>query len=100
MMARNKMDGVLEAVRYDSSGNIIVARAYERRGVVWSDRTLLERKDLIEKLQQGKHFFTGARKTFLGNEFEPVHEVHYSAGHVVTDGNASETDMLAGVSIF
>jgi len=99
-MARNKVDGILEAVRYDSGGNIIVARAYERRGAVWSDRTLIERKDLIEKLLQGKHFFTGARKTFVGNEFDTVVEVHYSAGHIVTDGNASETDMLAGVSIF
>jgi hypothetical protein len=99
-MARNQVDGVLEAVRYDSSGNIIVARAYERRGAVWSDWTLLERKILVEKLQQGKRFVTGVRKTYLGNVFETGHEVYYSAGHIVTNGLSSKRDLLSDTSIF
>ncbi len=37
-----KIDGVIEAVRY-KNGQLIVVRAYERRGSTFSDRVLLER---------------------------------------------------------
>ena len=99
-MARSKIDGVIEAVRYDPGGIISVARAYERRGAVWSDQILLERKDLVGKLKQGKRFVTGVRKTSLGSVFDTGPAVQYTSDHIISDGQTASRDMLAGVSIF
>ncbi len=100
-MARNKIDGVIEGVRYNPDGTISVVRAYERRGVVWTDDLLLQRKDLIDRLKQGKHFVIGVRKTNLGSVFETSTKVQMDDGHVVTEGqNPANRDMLSGVGIF
>ncbi len=99
-MARSKIDGVIEGVRYTSAGQISVVRAYERRGVVWSDDVLLERKDLIDRLKQGKHFVIGVRKTYVGSVFDTGKAVHLTDGNVVTDGQSGGRDMLAGVGVF
>ena len=64
-----KIDGIIEAARY-KSGQITVVRAYERRGASFSDRVLIERKDLLERLKDGKQFLTGVRKEFWGGTFE------------------------------
>ena len=47
-----KFDGIIEAVRY-KNGQIVTVRAYERRGATFSDRLLIERKDLLERLKTG-----------------------------------------------
>jgi hypothetical protein len=65
-----KIDGVIEAVRYNRNGQIALVRAYERRGVTFSDRVLLDRKTLLERLKAGKKFTTGQRKEFLASTFE------------------------------
>jgi hypothetical protein len=49
-MAFQNKDGVIEAVRYASNARIDVVRAYERRQSAFSDRKLIKRKDLINKL--------------------------------------------------
>ncbi len=64
-----KFDGVIEAVRY-KGGKIDVVRAYERRGATFSDRVLLNRKMLIERIRQGKQFVIGQRKEFMASTFE------------------------------
>ena len=64
-----KFDVVIEAVRY-KSGKIDVVRAYERRGATFSDRVLLDRKTLLERLKKGKRFVTGQRKEFVASTFE------------------------------
>jgi hypothetical protein len=99
-MARSKIDGVIEAVRYIAGGIITVARTYERRGAVWSDHILLERKDLVEQLKKGKHFVTGARKMYLGSEFKTGPAIHYIDDHILTDGQTATRDLLVGVTIF
>ena len=99
-MARIKIDGVIEAVRYTPGGVISVARTYERRGVVWSDRVLLDRSDLVARLVSGKHFVIGQRKEFLGSVFETGDAVHYVNEHISSGGQPSARDFLAGVSIF
>ena len=53
-MARKKIDGVIEAVRYTPGGMISVVRTYERRGAVWSDHIILDRTELIARLTTGK----------------------------------------------
>lgn len=65
-----KFDGVIEAVRYNLDGQIALVRAYVRRGVTYSDRVLLDRETLVERLNAGKKFITGQRKEFLGSTFE------------------------------
>ena len=99
-MARSKIDGVIEGVRYTPDGHISVVRAYERRGVVWTDDILLERKDLIDRLKQGKQFVIGVRKTYVGSVFDTGQPVHLTDGNIVTDGQSGGRDMLAGVSVF
>jgi hypothetical protein len=65
-----KFDGVIEAVRYNPDGQIALVRAYLLRGVTYSDRVLLDREVLVEKLKAGKKFTTGQRKEFLASTFE------------------------------
>jgi hypothetical protein len=99
-MARIKIDGVIEAVRYTPGGMISLVRTYERRGVVWSDRILLERSELIARLTNGKHFVIGRRKASLGSVFETGEAVHLVDQHVISGGQPVARDLLAGVSIF
>jgi hypothetical protein len=64
-----KADGYIEAVRY-KNGQIVTVRAYERRGAAFSDRLLLERKDLLERIKSGKKFLTGVRKELWAGTFD------------------------------
>ncbi len=99
-MARLRVDGIIEAVRYSSSGRINLVRAYERRGPAWSDQVLLDRKDLIEKLNTGKRFVTGKRRPYLGSLFETGAPVRLVGGNVVSDDMVAVRDRLAGVPVF
>jgi hypothetical protein len=64
-----KVDGVIEAVRY-KNGQIIMVRAYERRGATFSDRVLLDRKGLLDRLQKGLQFVIGSREEFQASTFK------------------------------
>jgi hypothetical protein len=64
-----KIDGVIEAVRY-KNGQIIMVRAYERRGATFSDRVLLDRKALLDRLQKGQQFVIGSREEFRASTFK------------------------------
>lgn len=63
-----KIDGVIEAVRY-KNGQIAMARVYEKRGATFSDRIIVERKALLERLQKGQHYVIGAREDLLASTF-------------------------------
>jgi hypothetical protein len=99
-MARKKLDGVIEAVRYTPGGKIVFVRAYERHGVVWSDQVLLNRNELSERLSQGKRFVVGERLFFRGSVFDTGTAVHQKEGHIVTEGQTSVCDLLTGVPVF
>ena len=99
-MAQKKLDGIIEAVRYTAGGKIAVVRAYERHGIVWSDRVLLDRKELSERLKQGKHFVVGERKLYLGGVFETGTALRQVEDNIVTEGRAGAHDLLAGVPVF
>jgi hypothetical protein len=64
-----KIDGVIEAVRY-KNGQIVIVRVYERRGATFSDRVLLERKTLLERLKKGQQYITGSREELLASTFK------------------------------
>ena len=99
-MARIKIDGVVETVRYAPDGLISLVRVYLRRGAVWSDQLLLNRSELIAHLSGGKHYVTGARKPALGSVFETGLAIELSGGHIVTGGQPDGRDRLAGISVF
>ncbi len=99
-MARPKFDGIIEAIRYNPDGKIALVSAYERHGAVWSDRVLLEREDLIKRIQQGKRFMTGRRKEYLGGVFETGQRVRVVQDTIVTDEQAQKRDFLTSVPIF
>ncbi|MBE7536385.1 MAG: hypothetical protein OZ914_08700 [Anaerolineaceae bacterium] len=63
-----KIDGVIEAVRYKND-QIVMVRAYERRGFTFSDRVLIKRKDLLERLKNGAQFVTGERIELMASTF-------------------------------
>jgi len=100
-MARSKVDGVVEAVRYQPDGQIEVVRVYERRGPTWSDRILLTRQQLIDRLQAGQKYVIGQRLNLLGGTFETGPAVRLSGLSdkpvLITDQNSSEQDDLRGV---
>jgi hypothetical protein len=64
-----KIDGVIEAARY-KNGQLMVVRAYERRGATFSDRFLLEHKTLLERLQKGQQYLTGSREELRASTFK------------------------------
>jgi uncharacterized protein YjhX (UPF0386 family) len=97
-----KMDGVIEAVRY-KNGQIVMVRAYERRGSSFSDRVLIERKDLLERLKSGKKFVTGSRKELLASTFEtgkPLQVVKRGGKEFVATRDGVERDELEQVPVF
>ncbi len=102
-MARQKIDGVIEAVHYTSDGKIKYVRAYERRGATYSDRVLINREMLVEKLKNGKQFVTGERKALWASTFEigkPVKTVGKDGNLVLTTAERAERDLLEGVPVF
>jgi hypothetical protein len=98
-----KVDGVIEAVRYSPGGQIEFVRAYERRGAAFSDRTLLKRDALLERLKAGKRFVTGRRVELLAGTFEtgPAVVCTRAGGNdtIVTAGQAAGRDHLEGVPV-
>jgi hypothetical protein len=101
-MADKKYDGVIEAARYTRNGQIDFVRAYERRGFTYSDRVLLDRKTLMERLKAKKHFITGQRKPLLGSTFDSGQDVKLvtrdGREFVSTRADATE-DTLEGVPL-
>ncbi|HKJ37951.1 MAG TPA: hypothetical protein VJ972_04190 [Anaerolineales bacterium] len=97
-----KFDGIIEAVRY-KNGQIIVVRAYERRGATFTDRILIDRKDLLERIQNGKQFLTGARKEFWAGTFEegkPVKVVSSDGKDFISTRDSSDHDELEETPVF
>jgi hypothetical protein len=97
-----KFDGVIEAVRY-RGGKIEMVRAYERRGATFSDRVLLDRAALLDRLKKGKHFVTGQRTAFLASTFElgkPVNLGGRDGSLILTTLAQHDEDQLEGVPNF
>lgn len=104
-MAKAKLDGVVEGVRYRSNGEIEWVRAYERRGAIYSDHVLLSREALIQRLKAGKHFVVGSRVPLRASTFEvasPIHLARANGGEVIVAGEggvSSNRDDLRGAPI-
>ena len=102
-MAKQKLDGVVEAVHYTPEGRIEWVRAYVRRGVVFSDHVLIPRQELIAQLKEGKRFLVGQRKQYLGGIFEASHplrlEAHNGQEVLLAGEGPAGQDRLEGVPI-
>ncbi|HUG35228.1 MAG TPA: hypothetical protein VMJ90_10695 [Anaerolineales bacterium] len=97
-----KIDGVIEAVRY-KNGQIVMVRAYERRGSSYSDHLLIQRRDLLERLKQGKKFVTGLRIKLLASTFESgraVQVVSRDGREFISTRNGADRDDLEQVPVF
>jgi hypothetical protein len=102
-MRKQKIDGVVECVRYKPNGEVDWVRAYERRGATYSDHVLLKREALIQKLKSGKMFMAGNRTSLLASTFEVTTPLRLiKAGDkeiLVTDDLQSNQDCLEGIPI-
>ena len=97
-----KFDGIIEAVRY-KNGQIVTVRAYERRGATFSDRILIDRRDLLERIKSGKVFLTGTRKELWAGTFEegkPVQIVSRDGKDFISTRDGVNRDELEQVPVF
>ena len=97
-----KHDGIIEAVRY-RNGQIVMVRAYERRGSSYSDRVLIDRKDLLERIKNGKLFVIGSRKELLASTFESgrsVQVVSRDGREFISTRAATDRDELEQAPVF
>ena len=97
-----KYDGVIEAVRY-KNGQIVVVRAFERRGAAFSDRVMMDRKELLERLKDGRKFIVGKRKELLAGSFEegkPVKVVSRDGKDFISTSDQSDWDELEQAPVF
>ncbi len=102
-MGRQKIDGVMECVRYKPNGEVEWVRAYERRGATYSDHVLLKREMLIERLKSGKKFMVGSRTSLMASTFDVTLPVRlFQTGDkevLVTGDKHANQDHLVGVPI-
>lgn len=97
-----KIDGVIEAVRY-KNGQIVTVRAYERRGATYSDRLVLDRKTLVERLQKGMQFAAGTRQDLMASTFElakPIRLVKIDEHEYIATNSDAKKDELENVPLF
>lgn len=100
-MAKQKFDGVVEAVHYKPDGQVDWVRTYLRRGPIFSDYILLDRQTLVEHLKSGKQYVAGRRIPQLASTFEvtnPLHVIRNGGEEILVTGDLqSNRDKLEGV---
>jgi hypothetical protein len=69
-MAKEKLDGIVEAAHYTADGQVAWVRVYERRGPTFSDLVIIQREELIRRIKGGKKYVAGSRKEYLSSTFE------------------------------
>jgi hypothetical protein len=98
-----KFDGVIEAVRY-KNGQIVTVRAFERRGAAFSDRILIPRKELLERIKKGQKFVIGKRKEFMAGTFEvqekPVQVLNHNGKEIIATRSDIDHDELEQSPVF
>jgi hypothetical protein len=98
-----KFDGVIEAVRY-KNGQIAVVRLFERRGAAFSDRILVPRTELLERLKKGQKLVVGTRKEFMAGTFEiqdkPVKIVDRDGKEIISTHSNADHDELEQAPVF
>ena len=102
-MAKEKLDGVVEAVHYGPDGSVKWVRAYMRRGPTFSDRLMIDRSTLIEYLKSGKKLMAGKRIPLKASTFEvskPLRLVQIDGRDILVTGEIkTDQDRLESVPI-
>lgn len=102
-MAKKKIDGVVEAVRYRVNGDVDWFRIYERRGSTFSDRLLVQRLELVNRLKAGKNYMVGKRLPYLASTFEmnsPIRLIEKDGKEILVTGDAhTQQDYLADIPV-
>jgi hypothetical protein len=102
-MAKTKYDGVVEAVRYDATGQVDWVRAYLRRGPTFSDRVLVNRQELVDALKDGKVMKVGKRIEFMASTFEvkdSLRLIQTNGQEIIVSGDKqAQKDNLYGVPL-
>jgi hypothetical protein len=102
-MAKVKFDGVVEAVHYTADGQVDWVRVYERRGPTFSDRVLLDRASLIQRLKARKRFVIGRRKEQWASTFDTSSSLQliHKGGRelIVSTGTSADHDSLVGAPL-
>jgi hypothetical protein len=102
-MAGVKFDGVIESVRYAPDGNILIVRAYQRRGATFSDYVLLDRQALVDQLKKRKKYVIGRRKEQLASTFETSRSIRLiddNGKEVITTSGKADHDRLEETPVF
>jgi len=98
-----KFDGVIEAVRY-KNGQIVIVRAFERRGTAFSDRVLLDRKEFLERLKKGQKYVVGKRRELLAGTFEvqekSVQVLEQNGWEIISTRTDADHDELEQAPVF
>ncbi len=103
-MAKQKLDGVIEVVRYAPGGQVLWVRGYLRRGPTFSDRVILTRAELIAELKAGKNLYIGKRVEQMASTFEvtqPLKLLHQNGQDwiVLGDRPSNDRDCLDGLPL-
>ena len=100
-MASKKIDSIVEAVRYAPDGKVALVRIYERLGSAYSDRKLLTREQLIDRLRAKKIFVGGRRIERMGTSFETGAEIRLvksgALEYIQSAAGSGERDDLKGI---
>jgi hypothetical protein len=108
MTKKQKIDGVVEAVRYLPGGQIDWVRAYLKRGATFSDRIIISRKELIDRIKAGKNFVIGQREEYKASTFQVSNSVVLKSdanrewlvvSQISNTGGVEAMDNLAGAPI-
>ena len=97
-----QIDCVIEAVRY-KNGQIAAVRGYERRGSTFSDRVMIDRKTLLERLQKGMQFVSGSRQNLMASTFslsKPILLVKADDREYIATKEIATKDELENVPLF
>ena len=76
LFRRHLYDLVIVAARYGVDGRVEWVRAFERRGPTWSDRRMIPRAELIERIRNGERTVTGERIQYEAGTFKTWEKVH------------------------
>ena len=103
MIKKKPYDGVVVAVRYTPKGETDWVRAFERHGFVFTDRMMMGREELVERLKDGKVFKTGERLIYHGNDFDVKEDIHWieknGDGIIVAGQSSADRDSLGPLPI-
>lgn len=97
-MKINKIDLMVDAVRYSEDGQINFVRGFEKRASSFSDNVLIPRDALVDLLKNGKTVVSGTRVRRLGSTFEIRSEIKLS-GLFVTNRSGATRDSLENVPL-